>query len=965
MSKAKLEQVFNDPEGFARTRLRRRRDWKILAEVLRFAAVLVFLWIVIQTLWFLRSNLGLWTGHGPGGWLGVFTSIFRGPWSFSLENSPPLTFLAGLLCLFFTTAIGVFFLSAIDSFVRPRVKVTLGFAAGFGVTGIVFEWLAMADMLTTLWVWLAWLGMLAVFGGLAALRMFRAPARFWRGRGPEHPGWVDAIDAKGRLGRLRLAPVLPAESELDKEGCMAGMFTFVAMGIIGLITLLTFWHAVFFPETYWDSMILYLGYAKMTFEQGGFPFKAEAQVGIGLGANYPHLYSVWGAACSASFGSWSDLYQRMAAPMAGLVATMLVYDTGLLIFSRRSIAMTAALIFRAIPLSVFYTTAASDYAFVILYCAAFIYTVAWFARTRLPGAFAAMTFVCAAALHVNYLMGILALPWLVTLVMVMWRSKGDLGETDESRYAANTFTDDVDDIPKSGVKPLMEPEAADPRGYKTLLLSGRFWAICVVCAIVGSTWFVRNWALTGSPVYGFFPKLFPATVNYNPDVMESAELEWFRNGDGIARVAEIYHDIEQEISPRDTGLPSFERRATLGDKLDASWLYWQGYDTYRITEDRERENLGNPILRAVYLLWFWHPVPQGSEEFKLPLAGDVGTMRYVHSYKMAPFFMGFLLPGIVFGFFIAAFWRSLLPGDDDDSLGLAPLHRRVFSAVYGASLSLLVALLAYNYLLADFYLYQIIGIIVPIALFSAIPIMFVTTPRWTSSWSVVFILLSTIELILLGIIFTGGFGLLTAILLALNSLLWLILFLMVGSTGAEDVLAFYGMVTVLVLGFVPGVAFALMGQKIPGNARAFGQTYEPLALDVFRSPGMNPELAYRLRYGEDVDMWIAVNGFLENEPLLTHENRHLVFDDGITLVHLDDWDVQQNMWGRSVEERLDFLRERGIRWYLFVPNERNHPVNARAGMDELIGAGAFELMAIHGENKLYRMVESEWAKRGE
>jgi hypothetical protein len=99
-------------------------------------------------------------------------------------------------------------------------------------------------------------------------------------------------------------------------------------------------------------------------------------------------------------------------------------------------------------------------------------------------------------------------------------------------------------------------------------------------------------------------------------------------------------------------------------------------------------------------------------------------------------------------------------------------------------------------------------------------------------------------------------------------------------------------------------------------------------------------------------MWNDVNDLARNTAVLTHDNRHRVYDPSIELIHLDDWDVQQ-VWGKSMQERLDFFRQRGIRYYLRVPIEFNHPINERAGIQEIIDAGELQLIVEHGPNQLY------------
>src|SRR5690606_22413756 len=119
---------------------------------------------------------------------------------------------------------------------------------------------------------------------------------------------------------------------------------------------------------------------------------------------------------------------------------------------------------------------------------------------------------------------------------------------------------------------------------------------------------------------------------------------------------------------------------------------------------------------------------------------------------------------------------------------------------------------------------------------------------------------------------------------------------------------------VLATGLVPGVAMGLLNFKIPSGGQVDGVHYDPIGLDHFRHPGMPADTVWALRFGEDVRMWNDVNDIAKGESILTHDNRHRVYDPSIELVHLDDWDVQQ-VWDAPMEERLEFFEERGIRYY--------------------------------------------------
>lgn len=84
-----------------------------------------------------------------------------------------------------------------------------------------------------------------------------------------------------------------------------------------------------------------------------------------------------------------------------------------------------------------------------------------------------------------------------------------------------------------------------------------------------------------------------------------------------------------------------------------------------------------------------------------------------------------------------------------------------------------------------------------------------------------------------------------------------------------------------------------------------------------------------------------VNELPAGRVILTHENRHLLLDPDLVIVHLDDWEVQQ-AYGKPAAERVRILDSLGVNYYLYVTNEDKHRVNSLVGMDELIQLGYFE-----------------------
>jgi hypothetical protein len=340
--------------------------------------------------------------------------------------------------------------------------------------------------------------------------------------------------------------------------------------------------------------------------------------------------------------------------------------------------------------------------------------------------------------------------------------------------------------------------------------------------------------------------------------------------------------------------------AQLRHRLQASWQFWQGFETYRVTDDDEAYQRGRWLDRLRVLMLVTRPVPERdilTGEI-LPtrsfLGHEVRLLIWTHAYKMAPLTLGFALTGLGLVILLLVFRHAAT------ELEMSPLSWRVLRTLTFTSGTLLFCLLAFHYLLGDFYLYQIIPILVPLAFFAAIP----------------FVFLRSVD------------------------------------SQIEQLLQVFLAALVIATGLVPGLAMGLLNFKIVSEGQVDGAYYNPFALDHFRHPGLPADTVWALRFGEDVRMWNDVNDLARNTAVLTHDNRHRVYDPSIELIHLDDWDVQQ-VWGKSMQERLDFFRQRGIRYYLRVPIEFNHPINERAGIQEIIDAGELQLIVEHGPNQLY------------
>jgi 4-amino-4-deoxy-L-arabinose transferase-like glycosyltransferase len=549
------------------------------------------------------------------------------------------------------------------------------------------------------------------------------------------------------------------EESLEFKSIWKKMVYWICLIIITLITILTFYHALCYPETYWDSLIYYLHYGKMISQQHGFPVLVCAQVGLGLGANYPHLYPLLIGTVSILFGGYNDIFGQFFTPFAGLLATILIYYLTKLMYAEdkqyaKLIAISTALIFRSVPLGIAYFTYASDYAMVMLFTTGFLYTAYLYLKNKQIGYLWLTGLITAFQTQINYL-GWIFFPLLLLLVIF-------------SKERIRT------------VIPLFS-----------------------IAMLISLPWYIRNWLVTGNPVYAFFPQIFGGK-HINPEVLASCYKEWTANGIGV---------------PGATGL--------------------------------ER------ILNAPHFFFY--------------------------DWRFAPALLSLTIPGIIIGLF----------NQQKASSERANLYKQIFYL----TLALFGLGFFYHLIISPLYLYQIIFIIPAMAILSGYFLYSLVgaekiqpLPDKARNW-------------IKGVIF----GL------------------------------------VMLVGLVPGLAMSIMGHKIANTN-----------LIAFRYPGMEKMQFMELVYGDAVPIWEWINGHLHNTKLLTHDNRYQMYNDDIQIIHLDDWDVQPLYKVSDIKEKLTRLKQLGIEYYFFIPNERNHPIVAKLGLAELITTGYLKEIYSVGEHKLYQ-----------
>ncbi|MCX8038514.1 MAG: hypothetical protein N3D11_15950 [Candidatus Sumerlaeia bacterium] len=753
--------------------------------------------------------------------------------------------------------VGLLALETLDLYIPDLARFALAYVVGMGAVGVALEVETIFGLHSRE----------SVVGTVGALAVIFLAIAWWRNRRSAalapHSTWGMLRRDVGREAARRYQASL--ESPLSP---LARAARAALLAVIAFITLLTFFHGALCPETYWDSLILYTGYAREIFYQKAFPFKAVAQVGVGLGANYPHLYALLTAATATAAGEWSNAYAQVAPPLAGLMTCFLVYHIALHLTRHRLLALALTAVFRAVPYGIAYFIYGSDYAFVMLFVAAFLYTALLYLETGLAGYFVLATLIPAFAMHLNYLMGLLWVIWAAMIVLAHWRPVQD---PPEEKFEIL----DESEMPKDLVA--LHTRVAHPPSLLSLLATGRFWGWLFAGLLIASPWYVRNWVLTGNPVYAFFTQLFPKTVHYNQEVMDSAAVEWTLNGDGI-------------------GAASLTRE------------FWEAFEQFRRAPDvRQMEiaRIHTPLARKLAASWrFW--------------------VTDFHTWKHAPALMGIAVPGLLI-FLLGGLRGVRLALSGCAALDLtrrADVAARRFGWLCAL---LLVLLLAYHYLLADFYLYQIIPFVVLIPIFGAYTAQAMIAPLYR--------------------------GLFVALAL------WMAIF--------------------------PGLPMALMGFKINRPVNINNRIYAPNHLVALHYLGIEPSMFYEFAFGEDVYVFMGLNVYCVDEKVLTHENRHLLIDRRVKIVHFDDWELQA-LWGKPPEEQLRGLHRLGVTFYMFVPNEIKHQVNRRLGppargavgdanpppvqfsaLRGWIEDGTLKQVDTFGDNQLYRFeYPASWGEPG-
>jgi len=728
---------------------------------------------------------------------------------------------------------GHLFLKCFDIFLPPGAYVPLCFVLGLsiitflgeicGIFGIFYGWAIVA---------------LSVATGVA---LIVSSSAHWIRPVKYSMGYAD--DRALRSAHRAVAKRAYYKTIIQPQGLSQTLFAFLFFGGIILTSLLIFYHSLLYPITYWDSFS-YLGMARSLFLNHRFPLKVVAQMGIGTGSNYPQMYRLASAIPSVVAGFWSNYFAQVLTPATGIITLLLVYHIILRLSRVTLTALSLTLLFCIVPYGIRYFTLTSDYSLTVMFTAAFFYISMLYMETKLRSYLILSALIAAFACHINYLMPLLFVAWIILIYLVhnkvpMLSDQDDFAERlrDDERF-----------------QEIQEPEFTLKDDWDTigeLLKNAYFWRLLVLCLILIAPWYARNWVLTGNPVYPYFSSVFGGK-NINTDVLESMQGEWLENGDGIDKAT----------------LFVLAKKVQNGQIPDDKRHLW-------IAREKDQGSIRFTLLAKIYSSFYYFVTSPG------------------WSWLLAPLFLSLALPGAVI--WSVQVLLKKFRGVKHLKSGRIIKDLTPFQSLILLSFFFLVCLFAYHYLMAGYYLYQIIPILIPLIFFA-----FVTVQCFSGNLS------------------RGLFY------------VWCLLaFLM------------------------PGLPFALMNFKLPHDVIIDNKVEYPWQLSSFRRPGMAPEKFYSLCFGEDANMIDHVNSILPGQTILTHDNRYLLYDPSIKIIHLDDLEIQKAYSLNDDKKKLQILKELGIDYYLKIPMEEKHEIVKRLGLDQWEDRGYMNLYYEAGGNRLY------------
>jgi 4-amino-4-deoxy-L-arabinose transferase-like glycosyltransferase len=754
----------------------------------------------------------------------VYPSLFQS-WTVSFCYFPWLDMIYAAVAMIVFFFMGHLLLSCFEIFIPRSAHLALSFVLGL----CIVTWVGQLCGLATLFY--GWAILIALIISIFVLIYFITRQRY---KSLDYTS-DSADDYYIKSGRIDVARKSYKKTIIPAQTITGKIFAFSFISSISIIVFLTFYHGLLFPITYWDSLS-YLGMARKLVLEHKFPVCCQAQMGIGTGSNYPWMYRLASAVPSVIAGKWSDAYARMLAPLCGLISILLLYHTALRISRDKLAALSISLLFCSLPYGIRYFTFTSDYSFCILFTAAFMYTSFLYLDTNKKSYLILSGIISAFACNINYLMPLLLFGWFF-LLLISRKRKTNL--TDNEEYSEQIVTEEMREM-------ISDPDFTREEKTPSLigLIRSPFYIKLMICFIlIISPWYLRNIVLTGNPVYPYFSSIFGGQ-NINKKVIKSMQGEWLENGDGIETAT--INNLAEKI-----------RNGKITEKSRKKWI------------------AGNPEEDGLHFTLFG----------KLSSTFYYFVISRKWSWAFAPTFMSLAIPGIFIWAFI--FLYQILKG------ARHPKSKRLIRGPdpvmkFGLlTLFILFSFFGYHYILAGYYIYQILPVLVSITIFAFISIL-VFKNRITRIF-------------------------------------------------------FY--FWCLLVFFLPALPFGLMNFKRPSD----------LKLEAFREPGMHRDKYYSLVFGADMDMYEHINTVLKGKTLLTHDNRYLLYDPSINIIHLDDWEIQKAYDLKSSEKILKIFENLKIDYYLKIPMQEKHQILNKLRLDTWEEKGLLHKYFNAGGNTLYKI----------
>jgi hypothetical protein len=266
------------------------------------------------------------------------------------------------------------------------------------------------------------------------------------------------------LGKFRK----PANLKLGFAACLA----------ICVIFLFCFYHAIFTVITHWDAIVYHAVIPIFMYRYHAFPIMAGPSIGIEMSANFPPLFSAFGAYYYVQICAVEDFYLKIVPPIMGILTVLMVYKIGSFLDGEKY-GILSALFLAMTPLFFRYSIYATSYSTLAFYMTISVLFLL-LGITRMKSKYWVMSGVFYGfALLTSYL-ALYLVPFFILAVIYN----------------------------------LINVENKGKSFLKSALL------LFLSTLTIGGVWYFRNWVLLGNPVYPNGYAVFDG-INIDPLIIET------------------------------------------------------------------------------------------------------------------------------------------------------------------------------------------------------------------------------------------------------------------------------------------------------------------------------------------------------------------------------------------------------------------------------------------------------------